>query len=85
MQKETLTLSGIAQDLRLVASHRLFITNERYSYIPAIVLLGIIATIFTKIWIGLLILCGAIYPAVCFMREYQADKRKRDIFGDENV
>ncbi len=77
MQKETLTLSGIAHDLNLVANFRFFIVNDRYSYILAIGLLGIIAAIFTKIWIGLVILCFAIYPTICFVRECQKDKRKR--------
>ncbi len=76
MQKETLTLSGIAHDLNIVADFRFSVVNNRYDYILWIELLGIFAAIFTKIWIGLVILCFAIYPTICFVRECQEDKRK---------
>ena len=78
MQKETLTLSGITQDLRLIASQQYTLQTERYSYILAIIALAILAAIFTKIWIGIAILCCAIYPCLCFAKECRAYRAKSD-------
>ena len=84
MQKETLTLTNIAQDLKMVADYQMENrTDWRFAYIVPVTMMAIIIVMYWKnIFLGLLLLSVPVYHIVRYVREYRDHKIKKKAITD---
>ena len=73
MQKETLTLSNIIKDMRIIADLHKFRESEKYDvYIIPILMIALGVGFFLRlVWLAIAIGTLAIYPAICSIRSFQ--------------
>ncbi len=84
MRKETLTLSNIAHDLRLVARHRIdnaFSHREAYAF-PLLILAALLCFVFKKWLLTLPLLAVAGYHIYHFVLSYKENRRIRLMIDD---
>ena len=73
MKKETLTVSGIKQDLLALIKSRLYIALEwRLAYVVLALLASMsFGIIFKRLWVGLLVFSVGVYNIIRFLIEYK--------------
>ena len=84
MRKETLTLSNIAHDLRLVARHSIdnaFSHREAYAF-PLLILAALLCFVFKKWLLALPFLAVAGYQIYHFVLSYKKNRRIRLMIDD---
>jgi hypothetical protein len=77
MQKETLTMANIANDLKSVTNTQEDLAFEYYGAPGVVIFLGAVLLGIFANWLWLLLLVFAIYPILRYVQEYKKHKNKK--------